>query len=55
MLRPERVQNHKINGTLRGNGKMALIVHYILVGVIWVSKCYKRFCLVQNHEFTSSE
>ena len=37
MSRPEWAQNHKINGTLKGHGKMALIVHYILVGIIWVS------------------
>ena len=29
MSRPEWAQSHEINNTLKGHGKMAVIVHYI--------------------------
>ena len=37
MSRPEWAQSHEINSTLKGHGKMAVIVHYIQVGVVWAS------------------
>ena len=55
MLRPEWARSHEINSTLKGHGKMAVIVHYIQVGVVWASYHYKRFYLAYIHELISSE